>query len=73
MKRVSVVIVTYNSEQDIFDCINSIRKYADIPLEDIELVVVDNGSLKVDRMFDDLYELWGEDIVLLKNKQIKFY
>ena len=67
MKRVSVIIVTYNSEQDIFDCINSIRKYADIPLEDVELVVVDNGSLKVDKMFDDLCELWGEDIVLLKN------
>ena len=44
MKRLSIVIVTYNSEKDIFDCVKSIQKYADIPLSEIELIVVDINS-----------------------------
>ena len=31
MKRVSIIIVTYNSEKDIYDCVRSIQQYADIP------------------------------------------
>ncbi len=67
MKKVSIIIVTYNSEHDIYDCVNSIRRYADIPLSEIELVIVDNGSHGVDSMFECLRSLWGEDLVLLKN------
>ena len=33
MKRLSIIIVTYNSEKDIYDCINSIRQWTDIPTE----------------------------------------
>ncbi len=67
MKKVSIIIVTYNSEKDIYDCINSIIENSDIPLAEIELVVVDNNSTGCDTMFWKLKTLWGEDIILIKN------
>ena len=67
MKKVSIIIVTYNSDTDIYDCVTSIMEYADIPLEEIELVIVDNNSVGCDAMFDRLKTLWGEAIVLIKN------
>lgn len=67
MKKVSIIIVTYNSEKDIYDCINSIIENSDIPLTEIELVVVDNNSTGCDTMFGKLKTLWGEDIILIKN------
>lgn len=67
MKKVSIIIVTYNSEKDIYDCISSIQKFSDIPLSEIELIIVDNNSTGCDTMFDKLKTLWGEDIVLIKN------
>ena len=63
MKKVSIIIVTYNSEKDIYDCINSIIENSDIPLAEIELVVVDNNSTGCDTMFGKLKTLWGEDII----------
>lgn len=69
MKKVSIIIVTYNSEKDIYDCINSIIENADIPLAEIELVVVDNNSTDCDTMFNKLKTLWGEDIILIKNSR----
>ena len=67
MKKASIIIVTYNSEKDIYDCINSIIENSDIPLAEIELVVVDNNSTGCDTMFGKLKTLWGEDIILIKN------
>ena len=67
MKKVSIIIVTYNSEKDIYDCITSIIENSDIPLAEIELVVVDNNSTGCDTMFGKLKTLWGEDIILIKN------
>ena len=67
MKKVSIIIVTYNSDKDIYDCINSIIENSDIPLAEIELVVVDNNSTGCDTMFGKLKTLWGEDIILIKN------
>ncbi len=69
MKSVSIIIVTYNSEKDIFDCVRSIQDYADIPLSQIELIVVDNNSRESDKMFMELRNVWGEDIVLIKNSK----
>ena len=63
MKKVSIIIVTYNSEKDIYECINSIIENSDIPLTEIELVVVDNNSTGCDTMFGKLKTLWGEDII----------
>ncbi len=67
MKQVSVIIVTYNSEKDIYDCIDSIKQYSDIPLDNIELIIVDNGSNGADEMFANLKRQWGEDIKTIKN------
>ena len=67
MKRLSIIIVTYNSEKDIYDCINSIRQWTDIPMEELELIVVDNNSRETDKMFAQLQKLYGNDIVLIRN------
>ena len=67
MKRLAIIIVTYNSEKDIYDCIASIQKHADIPLSEIELIVVDNNSNETDTMFNKIKQQYGEDITLIKN------
>ena len=67
MKQVSIIIVTYNSEKDIYDCVESIQRHADIPLEDIELIIVDNCSCEPQAMFDKLQKQWGKDIILIEN------
>lgn len=67
MKQLSIIIVTYNSEKDIFDCVDSILRQADIPKEKIELIVVDNSSREPEPMFERLRAQWGDDIVLIEN------
>ena len=42
-KRVSVIIVTYNSEKHIYDCLSSIYRYNDIG-DLLEVIIVDNNS-----------------------------
>lgn len=64
---VSIIIVTYNCEGDIYDCIRSIHAYADIPLGEIEIIVVDNCSEDGEGMFLRLRECFGESLVLLRN------
>ena len=44
-KRVSVIIVTYNSEKHIYDCLSSIYRYNDIG-DLLEVIIVDNNSCK---------------------------
>lgn len=67
MKRISIIIVTYNSEKDIYDCVESIKTYTDIPKENIELIVVDNCSREPQPMFERLRRQWGEGIILIEN------
>lgn len=67
MKKISIIIVTYNSEKDIYDCISSIKKYADIPWKEIEVIVVDNNSKDVDVMFSQLRDSYDEGITLISN------
>ena len=67
MKRLSVIIVTYNSEKDIYDCISSIIQWSDIPFSELELIIVDNNSRNTDTMFEKLQSLYGRDIILIKN------
>lgn len=69
MKQVSIIIVTYNSEKDIYDCVDSIQSHADIPKEEIELIIVDNCSRESEPMFERLKQQWGEDIILIENTQ----
>ena len=67
MKQLSIIIVTYNSEHDIYDCLASIRKYQDLPSEELEIIIVDNNSRDTDGMFARLREFYGNDIILVKN------
>lgn len=67
MKRLSIVIVTYNDEKDIYDCIASIHKFADIPMSEVEVIVVDNSPADSAPMFEKLRNLYGNDIVLIRN------
>lgn len=69
MKRISIIIVTYHSEEHIYDCVQSIQKYADIPLQDIELIVVDNSQPSSLDMFERLKKQWGDDIILATNQK----
>ncbi len=66
MKRLSVIIVTYHSENDIYDCLQSFWQHADVAREELEVIVVDN-SPESDTMFDRLRQLYGPDIVLVHN------
>lgn len=49
MKRLSVIILTYNSEKDIYECLDSVYKYNDIG-DNLEIIVVDNQSHKYKAM-----------------------
>ncbi|MCQ2066213.1 MAG: glycosyltransferase family 2 protein [Bacteroidaceae bacterium] len=67
MKRLSVIIVTYNSEHDIYDCLDSVARHCDVPAGDVEIVIVDNGSTARDAMFDAVRSRYGFDIVTVAN------
>ena len=64
-KKLSVVIVTYNSERDIFDCIDSIHAHNTLG-EALEIIVVDNHSAHFDETSKALRERYPS-IVLLEN------
>lgn len=67
MKKLSIIIVTYNSEKDIYECLDTIYSHCDIPIKELEVIIVDNNSTDCDTMFNKVKTLWGEDIVLIKN------
>lgn len=71
-KEISVIIVTYNSETLIFDCIDSLYKHNDIG-DMLEIIIVDNNSCNVNKMFSDIKERYGNDIILIKNEENKGY
>lgn len=66
----SFIIVTYNSEDLIADCIKSIQKYADVPFENLEIVVVDNSSDEKFQKLTEVIKIVDTDIELtiIKNK-----
>ena len=57
MKKLSLIILTYNSEKDIYDCLNSVYQYNDIG-DALEIIVVDNNSEHYARMQDKLSTLY---------------
>ena len=69
MKRLSIIIVTYNSEKDIYDCLDSIKQYSDINAEELEIIVVDNNSRQAETMFKEIRNRFGHDILLIKYTQ----
>lgn len=65
-KKISIIIVTYNSESLIDECLKSIFKYNDIN-EALEVIIVDNKSKNVNLMFASIKEKFGDEIILIKN------
>lgn len=64
-KTVSVIIVTYNSEKDIFGCIDSIIRQNTIG-DAMEIIVVDNHSTRFEETSAALRKRYPE-IVILQN------
>lgn len=69
MKRLSIIIVTYNSERDIYDCLASVFLYNDLAREELEVIIVDNNSADTDTMFAKIQKLYGEDVILIRNSR----
>lgn len=69
MKKLSIIIVTYNSENDIYDCLEAIFCHNDLSTEELEIIVVDNNSQETDKMFKQIHHLYGESVITIKNTQ----
>lgn len=67
MKKFSVIIVTYNSEKHIYDCLESIATNNDIG-DDLEIIVVDNCSKDFDVMKTEIHEKFP-DVLIISNTQ----
>lgn len=65
MKKISVVIVTYNSSKDIIACIESINSNNDLG-PDLEIIVVDNQSADV-ALLKSLLESNFNNVRLIEN------
>ena len=69
-KKVSVIIVTWNSSDEIEGCINSIINSQRINNSEFEIIVIDNNStddtkIKLDQIKKNLYS----NIILIYNKE----
>ena len=65
IKKLSVIIVTFNSEELILDCLQSIFKFNDIG-NSLEIIIVDN-SKNSNMMFANIRKLYSDDIKLISN------
>jgi len=65
-KMLSIVIVTYNSENHIYDCLESIFKFNDIG-EGLEVIISDNFSDNRIEMFEKIKLQFGDKVVLIQN------
>ncbi len=70
-KKISIVILTYNSEKDIMDCLASVYRYNDIG-EALEVIVVDNNSDDVLPIFQEIKNKYP-DVLLIRNSENKGY
>ena len=57
--KLSIIIVTYNSEADINGCLHAIYSHNDLGA-DLEVIVVDNGSKSQQSLFDSIHHDFGE-------------
>ena len=68
MKRVSVIIVTYNSEKHIYDCLDSVFKYNDIG-DDLEVIIVDNKSNNYIITKEKIENTYKNKVLLVSNEK----
>lgn len=66
MPQLSVVIVTYNSERDIYPCLDSVFRHNDLG-EGLEVIVVDNCSAEGEKMFANIRDRYTDEIRLISN------
>jgi len=66
MKKLSVIIVTYNSEKDIFDCLEAVFKHNDIG-DELEVILVDNASAGFSDMKLKINEKYGNSVDVIYN------
>jgi len=69
MKRLSIIIVTYNSEKDIYECLASIFNNNDLSNKELEVIIVDNNSKEADNMISQVHQLYGEQVITIKNNR----
>lgn len=60
-KRLSIIILTYNSEKDIYPCLESVYQHNDIG-EGLEVIVVDNQSREFAIMQQEITQRYPEVI-----------
>lgn len=68
MKELSVVIVTYNSEPDIYGCLDALFAHNDIG-DALEVIVVDNNSTAFAAMREKIGKQYGEKVTVLSNSR----
>ena len=68
MKRLSIIIVTHNSEKDIFDCLKAVFKHNDLG-DELEVIVVDNASAGFEAMRKEIEDVYGEKVVVVSNSK----
>ncbi len=66
MKTLSVIIVTYNSEPDIYGCLDALFAQNDIG-EALEVIVVDNNSSGFVSMNDEITRRYGQKVQVFSN------
>lgn len=66
VKEISIVIVTHNSEKDIYDCLSSIFAYNDIGSA-LEVIVVDNNSNDFPSMKNRICRTYEDRVRVLAN------
>lgn len=74
MKKLSIIIVTYNSLEDILNCIDAIYDKSDMGEEFLEIIVVDNSSAEVFKTMEKMIEnKYGYTIQIIHNYENKGY
>lgn len=68
MVKISFVIVTYNSEELIKDCILSIYDYADLDQSEFEIIIVDNSNEEGHIKLKNITNLF-ENVKVIHNPQ----
>lgn len=70
MKKLSIIIVTYNSQKDILNCLSSIHQTCDLPQEALEIIIIDNSSIAVFLETEELIRLQhGDNIKIIHNSK----
>ena len=67
MKKISLIILTFNSEKDIYDCLYSVYQHNDIG-ESLEIIVVDNNSHDYAQMHKKISALYP-NVIIIPNKE----